>query len=107
VKRRWLIVLAGTSAALSVGAAWLISRLTDSFLLPVVPYVLGNAGVMLAFVVAPALATLFISLAAGTASSRAVVASLSSAVLTIGFAWATWIGLIVAYCGVLGHSCFD
>ena len=104
---RWLIALVVASAAVSVGIAWLIFRLTHSFLLPIVPFFVGPTPVVLFFILMPALATLFMALGNGASGARAAVASIGSGVLTVVLAWSTWIGLIVTSCGILGQACFD
>jgi hypothetical protein len=68
-----------------------------------VPYIqVGNEGAAAFFVIAPAAATLAFALAWRQSWARAL-----GAVLVVLVSWASWIGAIVVYCGVLDHSCFD
>jgi hypothetical protein len=105
---RRLIVLASGLALGSVAVAWAVSEASNSFVLPVVPYIqVGRMGAAAFFVLAPAAATLAFGLAWRQSWVRLVGASALSAALVVLVSWATWIGAIIVYCGVLSHSCFD
>ena len=103
---RRLVLAAVVLAMAAVGAAWAISETSSSFILPVFPYV-SRRGASFVFVLAPAAATLAFGLAWRQSVARSVGAGALSAVVVVVLSWVTWIGAIVTYCGLLGHSCFD
>ena len=103
---RRLILVSTALAMAAVGAAWTISETSDSFVVPVIPYV-QHPGAAFLLILGPAAATIAFGLAWRQSAVRCLGASALCASLVVLLSWVSWIAAIIIYCGVLGHACFD
>jgi hypothetical protein len=106
VRLRRLIVVAIALALAAVGGGWAIFEVSESFVLPVIPYI-SHPGAALLLILGPAAATIAFGLAWRQSALRCVGASVLCASLVVLFSWVSWVAAIILYCGVLGHACFD